>query len=254
VDATRVNGMSRAVLQSHAVVRLPRSRSKIIMALSLAVSTTGFTAPTVAFPSVRANVVKMQEVAEEVEAPFDPTAFVKTLPGITDPLGYFDPLGFIAVDGAGNEKMSKGKVLFYREVEIKHGRVAMLAALGYPLAEQFHPLFATDDAPSFSAFQQTPLQTFWPAVVFAIAVVEVFSVFQFQNPASRLADGSPAQPWTMKDDHVPGDLGFDPLGLKPEDPKELFELQTKELNNGRLAMIGIAGMVAQEAVSGGKLF
>jgi len=224
------------------------------MALSLAtIQTTGFTAPALSFSSVRANV-KMQEAApvEEAPPPFDPVSFIKTLPGVSGPMDYFDPAGFISTDG--QEEMSKGKVLFYREAEIKHGRVAMLAALGFPLAEQFHPLFATDDAPSFVAFQATPLQTFWPAVVFVIACFEVFSVFTFNNPASRMADGSPAQPWTIRDDHTPGDLGFDPLGLKPTDPKELFEMQTKELNNGRLAMIAIAGMVGQEAVSGGKLF
>merc|ERR1719478_1465980 len=33
------------------------------------------------------------------------------------------------------------------------------APLGFPVAEQFHPLFGGNiDAPSFSAFQQTPLQ------------------------------------------------------------------------------------------------
>ena len=42
-----------------------------------------------------------------------------------------------------------------------------------------------------------------------------------------------------------GEIGFDPLGLTPTDPKEKYDLQTKELNNGRLAMIGIAGFVAQ---------
>merc|ERR1712106_1021607 len=51
-----------------------------------------------------------------------------------------------------------------------------------------------------------------------------------------------------------GDLGFDPMGLKPTDPKEFAEMQTKELNNGRLAMIAIAGMVVQEGVTGAKLF
>merc|ERR1719409_692173 len=129
----------------------------------------------------------------------------------------------------------------------------MLAALGFPIAEQFHPLFATDDAPSFSAFQQTPLQTFWPAVVLVIAVLEVFSVFTFQNPASRTPDGEPAQPWTIRLDHEPGDLGWDPLGLKPTDPAELKEMQTKELNNGRLAMIAAAGMIVQELATGNKL-
>jgi hypothetical protein len=47
---------------------------------------------------------------------------------------------------------------------------------------------------------------------------------------------------------------FDPLGLKPEDPEELKVLQTKELNNGRLAMIGIAGFVAQELVLNQEIF
>ena len=38
------------------------------------------------------------------------------------------------------------------------------------------------------------------------------------------------------------------------DPKKFKEMQTKEINNGRLAMMGIAGMVAQELVTGTKLF
>merc|ERR1712087_619653 len=92
---------------------------------------------------------------------------VKSLPGISDPLGYFDPLGFSA-------DATEGKIRFYREVELKHGRVAMLAALGFLVGENFHPLFGGDiDVPAYLAFQQTPLETFWPAVVTAIAVLEV---------------------------------------------------------------------------------
>ena len=44
------------------------------------------------------------------------------------------------------------------------------------------------------------------------------------------------------------------VGLKPTDAMALKELQTKELNNGRLAMIGAAGMIAQELATGKKLF
>ena len=219
-----------------------------------AASTTSFAAPSaMAVRSTRTNVM-MQEAApvEEVVVipPFDSKKFAESLPGITGPLGFFDPLGFCT---SGDEKVSEAKIRFYREVELKHARVAMLAAVGFPLAEQFHPLFATDDAPSFMAFQQTPLQTFWPVVVGVIAIAEVFSVFTFQNPASYV-NGEPAEPWTMRLDHQAGDLGFDPMGLKPTDPKELAEMQTKELNNGRLAMIAIAGMVVQEGITGAKLF
>merc|ERR1719331_1968412 len=220
------------------------------MALSLAVlSPAGFSAP-LAFAPTRA-AVRMQEAAaapvEEAPAPgpFDGVAFAKTLPGITDPLDFFDPLGFCSQEG-----VTEGKIRFYREVEVKHCRVAMLAALGFPLAEQFHPLFGGSiDVPSFTAFQQTPLQTFWPAVVFAIAIVEVYSVFTFENPN--------IEGWAIRKDHELGRLGnrvFDPMGLMPTDPAELKEMQTKELNNGRLAMIAIAGMIVQEGVTGGKLF
>jgi len=179
--------------------------------------------------------------SKQAPPPFNPVEFAKSLPGISAPLGFFDPLGFC-------EDKSEGKIRFYREVELKHSRIAMLAALGFLVGEQFHPLFGGSiDVPSYIAFQETPLQTFWPAVVTLISVLEVFSVFTFQNPAGN-------EPWSIRTDHVPGDLGFDPAGLKPTDPAELAEMQTKELNNGRLAMIGVAGMVVQELVSGGKLF
>jgi hypothetical protein len=165
------------------------------------------------------------------------------LAGVTAPMNYFDPLGF-------STTVDAGKLLFYREVELKHGRVAMLAALGILVGEQFHPLFGGDiDVPAAFAFQQTPLESFWPAVVAAIAIPEIYSVFSFKEPSLRGADQ-----WTIREDHEPGNLGFDPLGLKPTDPKELKEMQTKELNNGRLAMIAAAGMIAQELATGQKIF
>jgi hypothetical protein len=169
--------------------------------------------------------------------------------GVTGPLGFFDPLGFVA-------DCSEGKLLFYREVELKHGRVAMLAALGFLVGEQFHPLFGGNvNVPSYIAFQQTPLQTFWPAVVAAIAIPEVFSVFTFNPPFAGVEKGFAIENgWEMRSDRMAGDFGFDPLGLKPTDPKELKVMQTKELNNGRLAMIAAAGMIAQELATGQKLF
>merc|ERR1719247_1713272 len=147
---------------------------------------------------------KLKNVLEEVK--FKSSA----LAGVTAPMNYFDPLGF-------STTVTAGKLLFYREVELKHGRVSMLAALGILVGESFHPLFGGNiDSPAIYAFQETPLETFWPAVVAAIAIPEIYSVYSFQKPGLKGADQ-----WTIREDHEPGNLGFDPLGLKPTGPMEL---------------------------------
>lgn len=173
----------------------------------------------------------------------------KDLPGVTAPLNYFDPLGFC-------NGVDEGRIRFYREVELKHGRVAMLAALGFVAGENFHLLFGGNiDVPSYIAFQQTPLQEFWRYVMFAIGLLELVSVSSFEFPvAIEWSDGQRRvfpRLWQVRASHNLGD--FDPMGLKPSTEAELKAMQSKELNNGRAAMIGIAGMVAQELASGAKL-
>jgi len=196
--------------------------------------------------TVRAPMnIKMQAADAAVEVtppPPTPLEIAKGMPGITDPLGFFDPLGYCTAEG-----VTEGKVRFFREAELKHGRVAMLAAVGFLVGEQFHPLWGGNvNVPSYIAFQATPLQNEFFPVVLSLAVFEIFSVFTFDNPTDGL--------WSIKSSHSAGDLGFDPLGLKPTDTAELKEMQTKELNNGRLAMIAVAGMVGQELATGAKLF
>merc|ERR1739838_1162057 len=58
----------------------------------------------------------------------------------------------------------------------------------------------------------------------------------------------------LRDDYYPGDIGFDPLGLKPTDAKEFAEIQTKELQNGRLAMLAAIGMIVQEQITHDTIF
>merc|ERR1719221_163956 len=99
------------------------------------------------------TIERLLKVTDEVDA----RARQSLAAGITSPVGFFDPLGLATAD-----TMTGGKLLFYREVELKHGRVAMLASLGILVGEQFHPLFGGNiDVPSYIAFQQTPLQSFW---------------------------------------------------------------------------------------------
>jgi light-harvesting complex I chlorophyll a/b binding protein 4 len=193
-------------------------------------------------------VMPEEEVAAVETLKVDVLAKAKSMPGVTQPLGFFDPLGFCT-------DCSEGKLCFYREVELKHGRVAMLASLGFLVGENFHPLFGGNiDVPSYLAFQQTPLQTFWPAVVAAIAIPELVSVSHFNNPLQEMDDPNDSPLWTVKTDRIPGDFNFDPNGFWPEDPKDQIAIQNKELNNGRLAMLAAAGMIAQELATGQKLF
>ena len=167
--------------------------------------------------------------APKMQAAAD-ASFAKALPGATAPLGYFDPLGFCNAE--------ETRVRFYREVEVKHGRVAMLASLGFLVAEGFHPLFGGSvDVPSYLAFQQTPLQDNWKVVMAIAAVIELSSISAFYFPiAIEWKEGERnvyLRPWQIRSEHAPGDLGFDPMGLKPKGAASLEEMQAKELNNGR---------------------
>merc|ERR1712217_107280 len=106
------------------------------------------------------------------------------MPGITAPFGLWDPLGFSA-------KASQGKLLFYREVELKHGRVCMLAALGILVAEQFHPLFGGDiNIPAYIGFQAAGLDKFWIAIAAAIAIPEIQSIKTFTDTSVASGRGT----------------------------------------------------------------
>eukprot|EP00740_Mantoniella_antarctica_P004531 CAMPEP_0181364046 /NCGR_PEP_ID=MMETSP1106-20121128/9137_1 /TAXON_ID=81844 /ORGANISM="Mantoniella antarctica, Strain SL-175" /LENGTH=255 /DNA_ID=CAMNT_0023478653 /DNA_START=32 /DNA_END=799 /DNA_ORIENTATION=+ len=133
--------------------------------------------------------------------------------------------------------------------EITHGRVAMLAALGFVVGEQVEGssfLFDSEiTGPAIRHFEQVPT-SFWAILSVAVVLTETKRVNRaWQSPfdSERL--------FLQKDDHVPGDYGFDPLGFgKNKTPASLNQLKMKELNNGRLAMIAIAAFVGQELNTG----
>ncbi|CAM9488772.1 unnamed protein product, partial [Hapterophycus canaliculatus] len=90
---------------------------------------------------------------------------------------------------------------------------------------------------------------FWALTLLAIAFLEYRQInIGFAEPDPVTGEGG------MRLDYVPGDLGFDPLGLAPDDEEDLSVMKTKELNNGRLAMIGIVGILAQELVDPNPIF
>ena len=166
---------------------------------------------------------------------------VDNMPGALPPMGFFDPLGFAA---KADEKTLKR----YREAEVTHGRVAMLAVLGFLVGESVEGSSFLFDAqitgPAISHPAQIP--DGWDALI--ITMIGAAEAQRAQIGWVDPADASYDQPGLLRDDYYPGDIGFDPLGIRPEDPEELDLMITRELQNGRLAMLAAAGFLAQEAV------
>ncbi|CAE7490122.1 FCPF [Symbiodinium pilosum] len=140
-------------------------------------------------------------------------------PGASAPLGYFDPLGLSGTQ----ERFDK-----FRASEVKHGRVAMLAIMGSFAAHWATPLNAGAGAAGFSD----------PIGAKGCVALTFFCGFLELGP---WADGYAKSPGDFGD---PCDFG---LFFGSSD-----EMKTKELNNGRLAMMATIGMCVQEATFGDK--
>ena len=148
----------------------------------------------------------------------------------------FDPLGFAK---------TKEDLLNYREAEVKHARLAMLAAAGWPLSEVFDKKIAAalnmpavvdaaDRAPSIlngGLGKVNP--AYWVACLALAGAVDAFGIMRSKGG----------------DYAGPGDLGFDPLGAYPKSEDGKKWMETAEIKNGRLAMIAIFAFAIQEAVS-----
>eukprot|EP00980_Cylindrotheca_fusiformis_P028899 scaffold22672_cov141-Cylindrotheca_fusiformis.AAC.2 len=139
---------------------------------------------------------------------------------------------------------SKEQLWQYREAEIKHSRLAMLAAVGWPvsevldraIAEYFQAPTMLDDgdrAPSVinGGLGKIPVQ-FWGFCLGLCAAIDMYGVAK-----ARRGD----------DDYFPGNLGFDPLNLYPRDREGQKRMELAEIKHGRTAMVGVLGYVLEES-------
>ncbi|KAL7479459.1 hypothetical protein ACHAW6_005187 [Cyclotella cf. meneghiniana] len=142
----------------------------------------------------------------------------------------FDPLGL-------SETYSP-LVPFFRESEIRHGRTAMLAVVGF-IAADFVRI--PGDAYSFASV---------PKVVDAHDVL-------LQGPMHQLllwislwdiVITYPSIQATMKGEREPGDFGW--TFLAPKDSAAMEKKKVSELMNGRLAMMAVGGIATQSVLSG----
>lgn len=157
---------------------------------------------------------------------------------------------------------------YMREAEIKHGRLAMLAAVAWPLQEILHPILV-------DAVYDTTGRTVTDVLIesngaspsllngglFQDQVLPALLLFTLGCAALEERDlnvrKATGDAWNAYAPSVgpfgrqPGNFGFDPLNFyKPLSMADKVAVQEKELLNGRVAMMAVASYVTTEFVTG----
>merc|ERR1712224_213662 len=157
--------------------------------------------------------------------------------GVQAPVGFWDPLGFTK---DGDVDLFRRR----RETELKHGRVCMIATLGYMVPEYVRwpgylspklELTFADVPNGLTALSKVP----------ALGWAQIFAFIGLVEGGFYVADPTRA----------PGDFergGI--LGVPNATTLMPGETKTRKLNvelaNGRLAMIAIMGMMFQDGTAG----
>jgi len=140
-----------------------------------------------------------------------------------------------------------------REAEIKHGRLAMLAAVGWPLSELWHnPLaeFLHLDSLLASGDRAPSILNGGLSSGYASGMLMASIAIAGLLEGKAMNSGNIFWNADKSDDYKPGDFGFDPYGLYTKRNGDKKEMETAEIKNGRLAMIAITAYVVQELVTG----
>jgi len=113
-----------------------------------------------------------------------------------------------------------------RSAEIKHGRVAMMAAFG-AVVQHYIKFPGFEQVPAGLSAVNVPPGSYGGIALFAAVGVLELAL------------------WTEDGKKAPGNFG-DPLGLDQYTP----EMRDREINNGRFAMFAAIGIIAAELYTG----
>jgi len=160
--------------------------------------------------------------------------------GVTPPLGVYDPLNLLATPVT----YPRRDYTRYVELEIKHGRISMLACLGIFTTEagfRWPGYISKSLDLKFSDIPGGALDSY--AAVPALGWLQIVGFIVFLE----LAYGA------TPPGNAPGDVGG-VSWIRYDDPEvKKFKLNA-ERNNGRAAMMGITGMMVHNALGVDALF
>merc|ERR1719436_101590 len=155
--------------------------------------------------------------------------------GVQAPMGYWDPAGFC--DGVTEMEFKR-----FRSCEIKHGRLAMIATIGY--IQPFYGKLGGYLSPSAGLkFEDLPVGFAAASKVPSGGWVQILLL------AALIEFGLGIEEWKAG---PAGDYGKGFLGMfgPVTDPEKKKRSLNSELANGRLAMLAITGMFVQEGIFG----
>jgi hypothetical protein len=182
--------------------------------------------------------------------------------------GYWDPLKLAQQEFWGQSQ--DATIGFLRHSEIKHGRIAMAGFVGYCIHENGirWPWALSTSLPDYSSFEGMSAPEVWDAIPdaskYQIIVVIGFFEFWSENKFALEQDGQkhymrggkPGYFPTFKEipHPVPFNL-FDPFGFQKGKSEEWKSKRlSAEINNGRLAMLGLLGLISEAQIPGAVPF
>jgi hypothetical protein len=227
--------------------------STALQTLLLALNPVGATRSSAAQRTVGAEMSALDELIDLAES----------TPG---PVQYWDPLKLSEKEFWGQS--NDATIGFLRHAEIKHGRVAMAGFVGYCIHENGirWPFPLTSTLPDYSSFEGLSAPAVWDATPQAarLQIIVIIGFFEFWSEWStsleadgmvhHMAGGKPGQ-FPAFNTILPNPFWplplFDPFGFTADlSEEEKATKRLREIQNGRLAMIGLFSLISEARVPG----